>query len=197
MADKILKIRIQQKYDTVANWRNSSLVLLLGEIALDETNGIKIGDGEHTWNYLPYITDELASQLESSVLLLDNKINDVQENLDSNLQAAFIILDEKIDNTHEDINATIETSYVTLDNKIDSVNREMGANLQSGYTALNNKIDNLQFDVTDIQNQVDQINTDIDYVIHSEIPTTSLVNPSDPNEFVVIDCGTASSDSKD
>ena len=107
MADKVLRLRIQQKYDTVANWRNSQLILLLGEIALDETNGVKIGDGVKTWNNLPYVTDELASQLSSAIVTLNNKIDTVDENM----QSAVVALSNRIDtivNNVEQINTDIE-----------------------------------------------------------------------------------------
>ncbi len=175
MADKTLRLRIQQKYDTVVNWRNSSLVLLLGELALDDTNGVKIGDGIHTWNYLPYITDDIVEQLQSSFVLLDNKIDNAIIETNANLNSAVVLLNEKINDTQTVING----------------------NMQSIAVSLNDRINNLELNVTNVQNDVNQINTEIQQVIDEEIPTSSLVNPADPEKVVIIDCGTASSDSKE
>lgn len=134
MAEKVLKLRIQQKYDTVAKWRNSELVLFLGEIALDETNGIKIGDGVRTWNNLPYVTDELASQLSSAVISLDNKISSVDENM----QSAVITLNEKID--------SLDLNMITVENKIDDINTniEIIENNEIPISKLVNPVDNTE-----------------------------------------------------
>lgn len=68
MAENTLKTRIQLKYDTIANWNSSSLVLKKGEIAIAEIPqstsgsgltppaiGIKVGDGEKTFANLAWI----------------------------------------------------------------------------------------------------------------------------------------------
>lgn len=56
--NKKLRTRIAQKWDTVENWEASSLVLLKGELAIDDQNRIKIGDGLHTWNELSFVVDK-------------------------------------------------------------------------------------------------------------------------------------------
>ena len=90
--------------------------------------------------------------------------------LASTLSASIVLVDDKID---------------AVDNKVDRVDSDM----QNGFALLEQKTFN-------IDNRIDQINTDIQMVINNEIPTTSLVNPSDPDDAVIIDCGTASSNSK-
>jgi len=68
MAEKILNTRIQLKYDTLANWMSSSLVLKQGEIAIaqiptEASNsgltppaiGFKVGDGSKTFAQLGWI----------------------------------------------------------------------------------------------------------------------------------------------
>ena len=68
MAEKILNTRIALKYDTLANWLSSSLVLKAGEFAVAEIPsaaadsgltppaiGIKVGDGIHTFSQLGWI----------------------------------------------------------------------------------------------------------------------------------------------
>lgn len=68
MAENTILGRIQLKYDTLANWNSSSLVLKTGEIAIAEVPsnaensgltppaiGIKVGDGVHTFANLAWI----------------------------------------------------------------------------------------------------------------------------------------------
>ena len=68
MAEKTLNTRILMKYDTLANWNNSSLLLKKGEVAVAEIPseasasglpppaiGIKIGDGTKTFAQLNWI----------------------------------------------------------------------------------------------------------------------------------------------
>ena len=68
MAENTILGRIQLKYDTLANWNSSSLVLKRGEIAIAEVAsgasnsgltppaiGIKVGDGSSTFANLPWI----------------------------------------------------------------------------------------------------------------------------------------------
>ena len=55
MATKTLNVRFQQKYDTSANWINSTVTLLAGEIAIESDTGkFKFGDGENIFKDLPY-----------------------------------------------------------------------------------------------------------------------------------------------
>ena len=49
-----LNTRIAQKIDTKENWQSSELVLLKGELALDETGLYKVGNGTAKWRELPY-----------------------------------------------------------------------------------------------------------------------------------------------
>lgn len=52
---KTLNVRFQQKFDTAENWKNSSLVLLAGEIAVESDTGkFKFGDGKKTFAELNY-----------------------------------------------------------------------------------------------------------------------------------------------
>lgn len=64
MADKILNVRIQNKYDTEANWKAKDPVLLKGEQAFtsDGTNAgkHKIGDGTSKWSALSYAKASLS-----------------------------------------------------------------------------------------------------------------------------------------
>ena len=74
MATNIINARLQLRYDTYVNWTNSSVILLAGEVAIaampsrftigisdiqpDNTPpaiGIKVGDGTHYFNELPWV----------------------------------------------------------------------------------------------------------------------------------------------
>lgn len=70
MAEKLLNARIVLKYDTLANWNKSAVVLKAGEMAIATIDnpqggtfdaskvpvvGIKIGDGTHTFTQLNWI----------------------------------------------------------------------------------------------------------------------------------------------
>ncbi len=65
--EKNIKVRIPQKIDTTANWENSTLVILDGELAVEKLeNGskkFKWGDGIHTWKDLPYATGEALNNI--------------------------------------------------------------------------------------------------------------------------------------
>ena len=54
---KLNNVRIQLRYDTIANWEASNVVLLAGEMAVASRTGttpiIRVGDGVHTWSELP------------------------------------------------------------------------------------------------------------------------------------------------
>lgn len=72
MAEKVLNTRIQLKYDTYTNWTDANPVLKAGEMALAtiQTNNaevqsaptvlIKVGDGTHNYNDLPWASAKAA-----------------------------------------------------------------------------------------------------------------------------------------
>ena len=52
---KTLNVRFQQKFDTAANWADSELILLAGEIAVESDTGkFKFGNGEKKFSELSY-----------------------------------------------------------------------------------------------------------------------------------------------
>lgn len=61
MADKILNVKIKQRYDTERNWKSKDPVLLVGEMAISDYSSsllnefkYKVGDGTSKWSELPY-----------------------------------------------------------------------------------------------------------------------------------------------
>ena len=52
---KTMNVRFQQKFDTAANWADSELILLAGEIAVESDTGkFKFGNGEKKFSELSY-----------------------------------------------------------------------------------------------------------------------------------------------
>lgn len=58
MANKEIRVKIQDAYDTEANWIANDPVLLSGQVAFssDKYGKYKVGDGIKTWNQLEYAT---------------------------------------------------------------------------------------------------------------------------------------------
>lgn len=74
MADKILDVKIKQRYDTEANWRASDPVLLKGEIAIssDKNNQYKVGNGTSKWSTLSYASSSTSEKLTSARTITAN-----------------------------------------------------------------------------------------------------------------------------
>ena len=52
---KTMNVRFQQKYDTAANWAESTIILLAGEMAIESDTGkFKFGNGEKKFSELDY-----------------------------------------------------------------------------------------------------------------------------------------------
>ncbi len=93
MATTTINTRLALKTDTSANWKNSSLVLLKGEPAIEITDSgafkFKFGDGVKTFSELPYAT---LSPTEISSLITDGAVQSVSiSSGDSNGQIAITV----------------------------------------------------------------------------------------------------------
>lgn len=67
MATRNIKVKMQQRSDTAANWKSKNPVLAAGEIGYDTTNKItKIGDGTSRWNELECFAKQPKITLENS-----------------------------------------------------------------------------------------------------------------------------------
>lgn len=93
MATTTINTRLALKTDTSANWKNSSLVLLKGEPAIEITDSgafkFKFGDGVKTFADLPYVT---LSPTEISSLITDGAVQSVSISTgDSNGQVAITV----------------------------------------------------------------------------------------------------------
>ena len=103
---KIKNAKIVLRNDTVANWKNSALILAKGEpaIGFDEEGAakLKIGDGESTWNQLPYV----ISKAEGGDIVIPE---DIQEQMDA-LNALVSSFDTRIQNAETDVGAAVLTA---------------------------------------------------------------------------------------
>ena len=68
MSSNIVNVKIQEAYDTEANWSTNNPVLLEGQIAISsDKNGMyKVGDGTSTWSALSYNTANTANSATSA-----------------------------------------------------------------------------------------------------------------------------------
>ena len=77
MATNTLQTRIILKNDTAANWANSTLVLLAGELAIEtDTRKVKVGNGTDVFADLKYINltpEEVQTLIEAASHTHDNK----------------------------------------------------------------------------------------------------------------------------
>lgn len=84
MADNIIKTRIQQRYDTLANWESKNPLLLVGEVARvkldDGTVRTKTGTGSTNFNSLPWDDQDLYNSIGDISTALDSILT-IQNNL--------------------------------------------------------------------------------------------------------------------
>ena len=103
---KIKSAKIVLRNDTIANWEGSTLILAKGEpaISFDEEGAakLKIGDGESTWNQLPYV----ISKAEGGEVVIPE---DIQEQMDA-LNALVNSFDTRIQNAEADVGAAVLTA---------------------------------------------------------------------------------------
>ena len=97
MADNIIKTRIQQRYDTLANWESKNPILLEGEVARvrmnDNTIRTKTGDGTSAFNSLSWDDKNLYDNNTATPKIGDSNVVWGGPNLISNtspIDAAMI-----------------------------------------------------------------------------------------------------------
>lgn len=84
MAEKILSSRIVHKHDIAANWSKAvNFVPRAGELIVYDVDAdyayerIKLGDGQHNVNDLPFVDDVLRSTLVELINAVDDKVDTV------------------------------------------------------------------------------------------------------------------------
>ena len=175
MALKTLRTRIAQKYDTVANWSTSTLVLLKGELAFDETNRFKVGNGVDVWNNLEYCggsQTKVYNQLPETdgidagtLALSDGKLYYLNETVVENEPVKeWVELP-----TSAGIEKIIDEQLTPLDNIINGI----PATTESPATpGLVDKVANLETEVADIQNDNSDLLTAIQ-AIEADVATNT------------------------
>mgnify|MGYP004670131287 FL=1 len=94
MADnKIINVRIQQKYDSEKNWSTKNPVLLKGEQAFssDKNNRYKVGDGVSTWSQLTYAKADLFKEDVTTALGYTPPVKDTWRGVQNNLTSESAI----------------------------------------------------------------------------------------------------------
>lgn len=87
---KTMNVRFQQKYDTAANWENSSIVLLAGEMAVESDTGkFKFGNGVDIFKDLSYagIDQAQLDAIEDNYYLVVPTIPEGAEAIETDAQA--------------------------------------------------------------------------------------------------------------
>ena len=143
MANKVLRTRIAQKFATALEWQESQLVLLKGELALDEQNRIKIGDGVHFWKDLPFVVDGKSTAISFPAALPEASSTDYKS---GNL---VLTEDGKLWCLVGDDQTPAEREWKDLTNKSDI------ESLQSGIAVLQNEAESLQSAVVALQAALD------------------------------------------
>lgn len=156
MANKVLRTRIAQKFATAQQWQDSQLVLLKGELAIDNQNRIKIGDGVSTWSQLPFAVDGKSTAISFPETLPDPSSGDYKPgNLVLTPDGLLSCLVE------ETVEGVKTSKWVDLTNKADI------EALQSAFAVLQSESSGLQTAVAVLQsaigdNDVETLKNDVD-----------------------------------
>lgn len=135
--EKKLRTRIAQKWDLAENWVRSELQLLKGELAIDELNRIKIGNGVDKWRDLPFAVDGKSTAISF--------LNELPEAASSDFKPGNLVLtpDNKLwclVATGTGDNAV--RSWVDLTNKADIEELQTSVSgLESGIVTLKTQMD--------------------------------------------------------
>lgn len=87
---KTINVRFQQKFDTAANWADSELILLAGEMAIESDTGkFKFGNGEKKFSELSYagIDQAQLDAIEDNYYLVIPTIPEGAEEIETDAQA--------------------------------------------------------------------------------------------------------------
>lgn len=94
MANITLDTRIAHKIDTRERWGTSSLVLLKGELALDEFGTYKVGDGVKTWSQLPFSGGNVVVEKDTDPTTSDTNYDVGQHWLNTTTKEYYILADK-------------------------------------------------------------------------------------------------------
>lgn len=125
--ENIKQIRIQSRVDTIDNWKDINPILLEREIGYEkETGKYKIGNGNSTWNELPYssvgnkgatieqindlisITNDKVDKISGKTLSSNDFTNDYKNKIDNTEH----LIDEKITAVSNQLSQKADVEYV-------------------------------------------------------------------------------------
>ena len=95
MSNITLDTRIAHKIDTRERWGSSSLVLLKGELALDEFGTYKVGDGVKTWKELPFSGGSVVIEEDRDPTTDDTNYDVGQHWLNTTTHEYYILADKE------------------------------------------------------------------------------------------------------
>ena len=160
--NKTLQTRIALKYDTLANWEASSIILKKGEIAIVEFENqhimagdhkpantppavsMKVGDGEKTFNQLPYVQAiagdvyNWAKQAEKPVYIA-GEISGIDEYIEERERDTKYVLTEDAD----------KRAFVIKE--VDKANNPTGTTYTIDWSDLDATIAQLRADLTTLE----------------------------------------------
>jgi hypothetical protein len=124
MAEKRINGRLVQKHDIQSNWeRATKFTPMAGEIIIYDIDSthfyarIKIGDGIHNVNELPFANDALRTEIFEQINNVDTKVNEVSALVgDASVSDQ---IDEALLNSQADWNQTDNTKPDYIKNKPD------------------------------------------------------------------------------
>ena len=170
MANKVLRTRIAQKFATAAQWETSTLVLLKGELAIDEQNRIKIGDGIKKWSELPFAVDPASTPAITFPDVLPDPTNAKAGALVMTPDGTLWALGGEegsrqwVDLTNKADVEGLQSSIDTLQENIDAVQEDVDAKdeaLQSAVVALTNSDKALEAAVVSLRTALDDSGSDL------------------------------------
>lgn len=109
-------------------------------------------------------------EVDAIDVVLDTKIDTINDNLNSKINAAEEVLDTKIDTVNDDLNSKVNAMEVVLDTKIDIVNDD-----------LNSKIDQVNTDISNVYTKAQ-----IDTTVAMLVPKTTTVNGKALSENITL-----------
>lgn len=109
-------------------------------------------------------------EVDAINVVLDTKIDTINDNLNSKINAVEEVLDTKIDTVNDDLNSKVNAMEVVLDTKIDIVNDD-----------LNSKIDQVNTDISNVYTKAQ-----IDTTVAMLVPKTTTVNGKALSENITL-----------
>lgn len=140
------EIRIRR--DKELNWEASNPRLGIGELGVDLTNlRIKAGNGIDHWKELPYINDDLYTQLDDELKIVNDKIAEILQDISLQkieIDTRFDVLDAKISNARTELLREVNSVKTSLNNEISDLKSLTNARFENIETSFETEISDLR-----------------------------------------------------